>query len=94
VSINSLRLAGDFATVVPQYFFILTLATLIHVTVTNLKLWSIKYSLSIEWLCTIIDMDRLDDDGCLIRNLSIIVVTITGVNVSERGDKNYICNRP
>jgi len=38
-------------------------------------------------------MDRRDDDGCLIRSLSINVVTITGFNVGEKGDENYICNR-
>jgi len=38
-------------------------------------------------------MDRGDDDGYLIRSLSINVVTITGVNVSEKGVENYICNR-
>jgi len=93
VSINPLRLAGDFATVNPQSFFFLTLATLIHVTGPNAKLRSIEYSLSIEWLCSIIEKDRRDDDGCLIRSPSINVVAITGVNVGEKVDKKYIGKR-
>ena len=38
-------------------------------------------------------MDRRDDDGCLIRSLSINVVAITGVNVGEKVDKNSIGKR-
>jgi hypothetical protein len=43
----------------------------------------IEYSLSIDWLCSIIDIDRRDGDGCRFRRISINVVTITGVYVDE-----------